>query len=232
MPSGKVPPGSTTGSATVTSAAADPFVALVAVIVTRPAASAVSTGGSSVERLTIVGSLDVQLSPVSVCPLELNAWSVRVSPTTMFTMLGLSVKLLTGPPPGGKTVKPTALLHAPPCSTRATPVTALSATVATICVSLQLEIDPAAVLPSQTTPLPWVAPKPVPVIVMEASVAPEFGVTLEMCSVFTVNATGLLITPPCKTSAFPDAAPGPTWATIWPSLQACTAGNASVALRS
>jgi len=48
-------------------------VAVPAVMVTYPAARAVSSGGSSVDRLTMVGSLDVQVSPVTVCPEALSA---------------------------------------------------------------------------------------------------------------------------------------------------------------
>src|SRR5271157_1353243 len=70
-----------TGSApaqTVTSA--DP---VPAVTVTCPAASAVSTGGSSVDRLTTVWSLDFHVSPVTACPPALSAWIVCVSPTNV-----------------------------------------------------------------------------------------------------------------------------------------------------
>src|SRR2546430_11604995 len=66
---------------------------------------------------------------------------------------------------GVLTVRFTVFDHTPPCSTCATPVFEPEATFATICVSLQLTTTP-YVLPSHTFPLPWLAPKPVPVIVI------------------------------------------------------------------
>ena len=63
---------------------------------------------------------------------------------------------------GLMTVKAMELLHVPPCWTCALPVAAVAATTATICVSLQLTMLPASLLPSQTLPLPCEAPKPVP----------------------------------------------------------------------
>ena len=53
---------------TVTSAEPVP-----AVMVTCPAASAVTSGGSSGERLTMVGSVEAQVSPVTGCPVEFSA---------------------------------------------------------------------------------------------------------------------------------------------------------------
>jgi len=57
------------------------------------------------------------------------------------------------------TLKGTALDHAPLCCTRALPEVALDATVATICVSLQLATAPRA-LPSQTAPVGRRPPRP------------------------------------------------------------------------
>src|ERR1017187_2918991 len=82
------------------------------------------------------------------------------------------------------TVKVAALLHVPPCCTRATPLSALEATVAMSCVSLQLETTP-AVLPSHSCPLLCVEPNPDPKIVMVAPAAPEFGVMLTIRGLFT-----------------------------------------------
>src|ERR1035438_7829552 len=102
-----VPKGS--GSAeTVTSADAVP-----AVMVTSPAARAVSSGGSSVDRPTIVGSLESQVSPARGSPAAFNAWMVCVSPTDMLSRLGTSVL-----PPVAGTANGSALLHA--AKTRAT----------------------------------------------------------------------------------------------------------------
>src|SRR5207249_4336055 len=119
VPTGRVP------AYTSTSADAAP-----AVIVMCPAANADRTGGSALDRLTTFGSPDVQVSPVRGCPLEFNAWIVRVSPTAMLTMLGVSVTAL--PPPDGGTVKLGALLQIPLFFTRTTPLTEAEATVAVI----------------------------------------------------------------------------------------------------
>jgi hypothetical protein len=62
------------------------------------------------------------------------------------------------------------------------------------------------VLPSQATPLPCEDPKPAPVKMTEVPTAPEFGLTLAIWSVFTANATALLMTPFC---AWPGSA-GPS----------------------
>src|SRR5208337_1952332 len=204
-----VPRGSVAAE-TVTSAAAVP-----AVMVTFPTASAVSSGGSSVERLTMVGSVVAQVSPVTVCPEALSAWRVRVSPTTMLSRAGTSAL----PLPAG-TVKPTALLQTPFCWIFATPVSAAGATVATTCVSVHDCIELAAVLPSQATP--GDAPKPLPVNVTEVPAAPDVGLTLATWSASTVNGIALLMTPFCKTWALPENEPAATVATIWVSLQLCT----------
>src|SRR5580692_948444 len=101
-------------------------------MVAYPAARAVRIGGSSVDGLTTCGLLDVQVSPVTDCPLELKAWIGCVWPTTRLSMLGTSVTdwPLPPPPPPNPTgtVKLTALLQTSFCSTRATPLTALEAT--------------------------------------------------------------------------------------------------------
>lgn len=112
---------------TVTSA-----VAVPAVIVTWPAATAVSTGGSSLDRLTTVVSLDVHVSPVTGWLDAFNAWSVRVSPTSMLSRFGASVNVL---PP--VTLNVIELLHTPFCWIRAGPVAAPAATVASTSMSLQ-----------------------------------------------------------------------------------------------
>jgi len=93
-------------------------------------------------------------------------------PTTRFSTLGTSV---SGLPDG--TGKLTALLHPPFRCTRAIPVNAAAATLATICVSLHVTTCPAA-LPSHTTPLPCEAPNPLPVIVTDVPGPPDAGLTL------------------------------------------------------
>src|SRR5215471_9307409 len=159
----------TGGSSASTSTSADP---LPAVIVTCPAATAVSTGGLSVDRLTTVASLVAHVSPVIGCPDAFTACIVWVSPTTIVSTFGTSVPF----PPG--TVNVTALLHAPFCCTRATPLSDPGATVAVICVSLQLVTWP-SMLPRIT--VPCVQPKPVPMNVTCVPLAPDAGLMLAMC---------------------------------------------------
>src|SRR5438094_3035504 len=96
-------------------------------MVTFPGVTAVRMGGSSMERVTIVVSLDVQVNPVTGWLFEPSARIERVSPTTMLITLGLSVNWaleLEG------TVKVTALPQRPFCWIFATPLTGLAATVA------------------------------------------------------------------------------------------------------
>jgi hypothetical protein len=95
-----------------------------------------------------------------------------------------------------ETVNGTELLIALLCNTRALPVFAPDATVATICVSLQLTTL-AGCVPNQTRPLPCVAPKPFPAIVTCAPTAAEVGVRLVMfgspAAEVTVKVTPLLV---------------------------------------
>src|SRR5438046_5515945 len=87
------------------------------------------------------------------------------------------------------------LLQNPFCRICALPELEPDATVAITCPSLQLTTCPGAV-PSQTLPLPWVAPKPDPPIVICVPAAPEFGDTLEITGgVFTVKSRPLLFPP-------------------------------------
>jgi len=118
-------------------------------------------------------------------------------------------------------VKFTALLQAPFCSTRATPLTALEATAAKICVLLQPMTSP-LVLPNQTTPLPCEVPNPLPLMVTTDPGPPEFGLTLATCRVLTENGNASLMTPFCRTRAEPVVDPDATVATICVSLQLCT----------
>ena len=63
------------------------------------------------------------------------------------------------------TVNATVLPHTPLCFTCALPLVAPDATVATICVLLQLTMLPASLLLSHTLPVPCTAPNPLPVSV-------------------------------------------------------------------
>src|SRR6185295_4883028 len=68
---------------------------------------------------------------------------------------------------GWMTVKAVELLQTPICCTWTLPDSAVAATVATICVALQLTILPASLLPSHTLPEPCEEPKFVPLIVTD-----------------------------------------------------------------
>src|SRR5579863_52052 len=118
-------------------------------------------------------------------------------------------------------VKVTALLNTPFCRTCALPEVEPVATVATTCPSLQLVTTPVSV-PSQTLPLPCVAPKPDPVIVTCVPGRPLVGDTALMDAVFTVNGTGFEVRPLCSISAAPDIEPVFTVAITWVSLQLTT----------
>src|ERR1035438_458076 len=98
-------------------------------------------------------------------------------------------------------------------------------TVATICVSLQLTTTP-GVLPSQTLPLPCVAPNPEPVMVTCVPATPVDGDTFEIVAVFTVKGTTLENNPFSSTWAFPDVEMGATVATICISVQLTTVAGA------
>jgi hypothetical protein len=122
---------------------------------------------------------------------------------------------------GVLTVRFTVFDHTPPCSTWAVPVFDPVATLATTCVSLQLTTTP-YVLPNHTFPLPWLAPKPVPVIVTGVPANAVAGVTLAMTGVMTVRFRAFDQTPPCSTCAVPVFDPVATLATTCVSLQLTT----------
>jgi hypothetical protein len=105
------------------------------------------------------------------------------------------------------TLKGTALDQAPPCCTWTFPEAALEATVATICVSLQLTTVP-GLLPSQTEPVPCADPKPVPEMATCTPAAPDVGETLEMLGwTVTVKGAPLLAEPLTVTTTLPVVAP-------------------------
>lgn len=93
--------------------------------------------------------------------------------------------------------------------------------MAEIWVSLQLRTTP-GVLPSQTIPLPCVAPNPEPVMATCVPPTPVDGDTFEIVAVFTVKGTALEDSPFSSTWALPDVEMGATVATIWVSLQLTT----------
>ena len=97
------------------------------------------------------------------------------------------------------------------------PVVAPVGTGTTMLVSLQL-VGVAVVPLNLTVLVPWVAPKLVPLIVIEAPTIPEFGERLVIPGA-TVNAFPALATPFTVTTTFPLVAPLGTGATIDVALQ-------------
>src|SRR5713101_2307055 len=158
-------------------------------MVTCPGASAVMSGGSSVDRLATLVLLEAQVKPEIVAPVASCALMLRVSPTSILSRLGNSETLL--PPPEGGTMNCAALLHTSFRRMRAIPVFAAGSTTATTWVSLQVLTIP-WVLPSHTSPLPCAVPNPVPVIVTLVPGAPEAGLTLVICGVMPSKLTELL----------------------------------------
>jgi hypothetical protein len=151
-------------------------------------------GGSSVDKVRIVVSLDVQVKPVTDCPLALTASIVRVSPTTMLITFGTKVTAVPSQRVTG-IVTVIALLHTPLCRTFTTPLTAVEAMLAAIVPSLHAVTIPGAP-PIETPPLPCEFPKPLPVIVIDVEPAlPEVGLMFRMCGKFIVNGKELLQVP-------------------------------------
>ena len=108
----------------------------------------------------------------------------------------------------GSTVKLEPLLFTPLALTTTLPVVAPLGTIATIDVALQLLMVVAVVTLNFTVPLPWVAPKFVPVIVTDAPTAPEVGDKLVMLgAATTVNDDPALATPLTVTTTLPVVAP-------------------------
>src|SRR5579864_237202 len=99
-------------------------------MVTFPGATAVMIGGSSVESVAIVMSLEDHDNPVAGWEFESSACSDRVSPTTMLIISGARLTEALDPDPPEVTLNAVALLQTLFCCTLATPLTALLATVA------------------------------------------------------------------------------------------------------
>ncbi len=119
----------------------------------------------------------------------------------------------------GKTVKLAPLLSTPLANTTTFPVVAPVGTGTTMLVSLQLAGVPALPLNS-TVPLPCVAPKPVPVMLIEAPTGPELGDRLAMLGGgTTVKLTPALATLDTVTTTFPVVAPEGTGTTIFDPAQ-------------
>jgi hypothetical protein len=107
----------------------------------------------------------------------------------------------------GATVNITPLETTPEAATTTLPVVAAAGTATTMLVALQL-VGVAVVPLIVTAPVPWVAPKFVPVIVTEVPTTPEVGDKLLMFGAgSTVKLEPLLANAPTVTTTFPVVAP-------------------------
>jgi len=114
------------------------------------------------------------------------------------------------------------LLFTPLANTTTFPVVAPEGTVVAMLVALQL-VTVAVVPLNFTVPLPWVAPKFVPVIVTAAPTAPVVTDRLVMCgATSTVKVTPLLGDPETVTTTLPVVAPLGTVAAMLVALQLVT----------
>jgi hypothetical protein len=118
------------------------------------------------------------------------------------------------------TAKLSPLLATPPTFTTTLPVVAPLGTLATMLLALQLVTI--AVVPLKATELlPWVAPKPLPVIVTTVPTGPDVGFrpAIAGAAVVTVKLTPLLATPPTITTTLPVVAPIGTFTVMLVALQ-------------
>src|SRR5205823_5973017 len=114
----------------------------------------------------------------------------------------------------GRTVNSTALLATPATVATTFPVIAPLGTKATMLVAFQL-VGVAAIPLNVTVLVPCDAPKFAPVIVTEVPRGPKVGLRLVILGgTITVNATGLLGTPPTVTTILPVVAPAGTGTTM------------------
>jgi hypothetical protein len=114
-------------------------------------------------------------------------------------------------------VKLTLLLETPFTVTTTLPVVAPAGTGARIVVAFQLV--GVALTPLKVTVLvPWVTPKPVPVIVTEVPGSPAIGLRVAMAGA-TVKMMPLLAMPPTVTTTLPVVAPAGTGTTMLVGLQ-------------
>lgn len=134
-----------------------------------------------------------------------TAPAAGLRPVILGTIPKIRVLLLT---PETTTLTPTLLYGSSPLGT-----------TATILVSLQL-VTVAEMEPMLRELVPWVAPKPVPVMVTELPAGPEVGLSAETSGpTVTVKGIPLLACPPTVTTTLPVVAPAGTGTTMLVALQ-------------
>ena len=105
----------------------------------------------------------------------------------------------------GATVKATPLLARLETVTTTLPVTAAAGTLTVMLVVLQADATPAEAPPKVTVLPPWLAAKPVPVMVICVPIAPEVWLKLLIVGAI-VKATPLLEREPTVTTTLPEVA--------------------------
>ena len=175
-----------------------------AVTTTLPLVAPAGTGTTMLVGFQLVGVAGVPLKVMVLEPcacVEPKLFPVMVTGVPTAPPEGLRLLILGAMP------NIALLLVAPEESVTVTPTLLyaerLLGTMATMLVSLQL-VMAAATEPIIKELVPWVAPKPVPVIVTELPAGPEVGLRLEMSGpAVTVKATPLLATPLTVTTTLP-----------------------------
>jgi len=186
------------------------------VTITFPVVAPVGTAATIDVALQLVGVAVVPLNFTVLVPWVAPKFvPVRVIDAPTAPDVGERVVMLGV----GNTVKDFPLLSTPLAWTTTFPVVAPAGTGTAIDVALQLV--GAAVVPLNLTVLePWVAPKFVPVSVIDVPIAPDVGERLVMAgAVTTVNDLPLLAVPLTVTTTFPVVAPAGTGAAIDVALQ-------------
>jgi hypothetical protein len=204
---------------------ADPLLAAPKTVTTTlPLVAAAGTVTVMLIELQTLATAEV---PLNVTVLELWVAPKFVPVIVMDVPTGPEVWLRLVMLGGGITVKGDPLLACPPTVTTTFPVVAPAGTFATMLVALQVVTVVAAVPLKVTVLPPCVAPKLVPVIVMEAPIAPEVWLKLVIAGT-TANAELLLVVPNTVTTTLPVVAAAGTVTVMLVALQ--TLATAAVPL--
>lgn len=187
------------------------------VTTTFPVVAPGGTGTVMLVSLQVVGLVAVPLKATELIPCVAPKF-VPAMVTTVPAGPDVGFRLVIF----GVTWKIAPLLAKPLTVTTTLPVVAPEGTGTTMVVLFQLV--GVALSPLKVTVLvPWVIPKPVPVIVTEVPGSPVLGLRVAMPG-GTMKLTPLLAKPPTVTTTFPVVAPGGTKTTMLDVLQLETLG--------
>jgi len=182
------------------------------VTTTFPVEAPAGNGTVMLVSLQVVGLVAVPLKVTELIPCVAPKF-VPAMVTNVPTGAAVGFRLVIF----GVTRKVPPLLAKPLTVTTTLPVVAPAGTGATMVVLFQLV--GVALSPLKVTVLvPWVAPKPVPVIVTEVPGGPVLGLKVATVGT-TVKLPPLLAMPPTVTTTFPVVAPGGTKTTMLDALQ-------------